>query len=1050
MRKLLRLLWCAVALSGSLLTSAQDQTITGVVKDPRDNNPLTGATIINQRTKKAVQSNAEGAYSIQARTGDVLIISHVGRKNQQVTIGTGSYYLVRLDPAEGDLGEVVVTAMDIKRNPRELGYSVQSVSGKDIKETQRENFINSLQGRVAGATITPTNGQAGASAQIILRGFNSLSLSNAPLFVVDGVLLDNTTLSQSSNSGTGVGLASDGANHNNDYTNRVADLSPNDIESITVLKGPEATALYGSQASSGAIVITTRKPMGGGVTVSYDNSFRGQKITRFNPTNSTFNTGSNGIYSPTYTTIPNFFGPAYSADTKLYDNVHHFFRTGFTHNHNLSVNFGKKNSSWRLSASYINQDGVVPGNNYEKLNLRLANTTKLGKWLDFTPSITYINDVNNKPLRGIGGYLTDVYAWPADNNVKNYLRSNGQKALINPADSTAPNTELDNPLFSATQNKSQDKSYRYFSTFGINIYPFSWLTIAGRFGYDYYRQDGYSFFTPESSVNTFLTGGSLDNYYKRYSGYNHTITATAKKSYGKFNGRLMGGTMWQDQETKMFAVSGSKLIDSTSTDSSNTTPNTRTRLLRNMYGQPNLSIFRDFAYFGEASISYDNVLFLSYTERWEQASVFPKSTRNYSYPGISFSAILSDIFPVFKSGEVINYLKLRASLAQTARLADPYSNQSVFVNSLASGGGYAYSFTNANEQLKPERQKTYEIGMEAKLLNNRITLEASYYNTLVKDQIVEGYRTSYATGFIINTANIASTRNQGIEATLGINPVRSRDWNWNILFNFTKMYSKVLTLPASLTEYYLGDTQIFGSAGVNNTAIRGAVHIGGSTTTLSGWHYMRNTAGQILIDPSSGLPKVLTAWTTIGDRNPTFTLGTTNSISYKNWNLSFLWDLKVGGAVYNGTDAYLTQIGRSKRTADRKTPRVINGVLQDGRENSASPTKNNIVVVPYYQQNYYKNMPDEEFIQKNVNWFRLRDLTLNYTFNPVFVHQLKYVKTLSVFVTANDLLLFTNYTGADPAANGTTAANQGVGSYGIDYGNLPSPVSINIGLRTSF
>ncbi|HTI10245.1 MAG TPA: SusC/RagA family TonB-linked outer membrane protein [Puia sp.] len=1050
MRKLLRLLWCAVALSGSLLSFSQDQTIRGVVKDPKDNTPLAGATIINQRTKKAVQTNSNGEYTIPARSGDVLTISHVGRKNLKVSVGAGSNYTSLLDPADGDMGEVVVTAMDIKRSPRELGYSVQSVTGKEIKETQRENFINSLQGRVAGATITPTNGQAGASSQIILRGFNSLSLSNAPLFIVDGVLIDNSTLSQTSNSGTGVGLASDGANHNNDYTNRVSDLSPNDIESITILKGPEATALYGSQASSGAVVITTRKPVGGRITVSYDNSFRGQKINRFNPTISDFNTGTNGVYSPTYSTTPNFFGPAYSADTKMYDNVHNFFRTGFTQSHNLSLTFGTKNSSWRLSGSYLHQDGVVPSNNYEKLNIRLANTTKVGKWLDFTPSISYINDVNNKPLRGIGGYLTDVYAWPSDNNMKNYLRPNGQKALINPADSTAPNTELDNPLFNATQNKSQDKSHRYFATFGINIYPFPWLTVAGRFGYDYYKQDGYSFFNPESSVNGVLVGGSLDNYYKRYSGYNHTITATAKKSYGKFSGRLMVGTMWQDQETKMFAVSGTKLIDSTSTDSSNTTPNTRVRLLRNVYGQPNLSIFRDFAYFGEASISYDNVLFLSYTERFEQASVFPKSTRNYSYPGVSFSAILSDILPAIKSGDVINYLKLRASLAQTARLADPYSNQSVFVNSTSSGGGFGYSFTNANEQLKPERQKTYEIGTEIKMFNNRITLEASYYNTLVKDQIVEGYRTSYATGFIINTANIASTRNQGIEATLGINPVRTSDWNWNIFFNFNKMYSKVLSLPASLTEYYLGDTQIFGSAGVNGTAIRAAVHVGGSTTTLSGWHYLRNNAGQLLIDPTTGIPKVVTSWQTLGDRNPYFTLGTTNSISYKNWNLSFLWDLKVGGAIYNGTDAYLTQIGRSKRTEDRKTPRVVAGVLQDGQENSAHPTKNNIVVVPYYQQNYFKGMPDEEFIQKNVNWFRLRDLTLNYNFSPAFVQKLKYFKTLGVFVTANDLLLFTNYTGADPAANGTTAANQGVGSFGIDYGNLPTPVSINIGLRTSF
>ena len=973
----------------------------------------------------------------------MLTVTHVGRKDQQVTVGSASSYNIMLEEAGGDMGEVVVTAMDIKRSPRELGYSVQTVGGKEIRETQRENLVNSLQGRVSGVTVTPTTGQAGASSQIVLRGFNSLSLSNSPLFVVDGVLIDNSTMSQTSNGGTDVGLASDLSNKNNDYTNRIADLSPNDIESMTVLKGPEATALYGSQASSGAIIITTRKPKPGRLSIGYDNSFRTQEVTRYNQTINTFSTGNNGVYNPNYGSSPVAFGPAYSSDTKLYDNIHNFFRTGFTHTHNLSADFGPKASSFRLSGSYMNQDGVVPTNTFERLNLRLSNTTKIGNYVDITPSILFVSELNNKPLRGAGGYLLNLYAWAPDNNMKNYLDAKGNKLLISPADSLTPNSELDNPYFNTIKNKSQDKTTRYFSTLAINIHPFSWLAFAGRFGYDTYHQDGYTLYNPQSSEYSTANGGYQDNYYRRYYGYNHTITGTAQKAFGKFHGRVMVGTMWQDQKTEMYAVSGNKLASPDNTDSSNTLPASRTRLLRNVYGQPNLQIFRDFAYFGEAAVSYDNVLFLNFTERWEQASVFPKSTRNYSYPGVSFSAILSDILPAIKNGNVINYLKLRASLAQTARLADPYSNQSVFVNSLASGQGFAYGFTNSNEFLKPERQKTYEIGAEIKLLNNRVTLEGSYYNTMVSDQIIQGYRASYATGFILNTSNVASTRNQGIEATLGINPVRSKDWSWNIFFNFNKMYSKVLSLPPSLTEYYLGDTQIFGSA-------RAGLHKGGPTTTVTGYHYARNNAGTILINPTTGLPVITSSWSTIGDRNPHFTLGTTNMISYKNWNLSFLWDLKVGGDIYNGTDMYLTEIGKSKRTADRKTPRVVAGVLQDGLENSAAPTKNSIVITPYLQQNFYTQMPDEEFMEKNVNWFRLRDLTLSYNFDGAVMRKLKFLKTLGVFVTANDLILITNYSGADPAVNGNDASNKGIGSFGLDYGNLPTPVSINVGLRTSF
>ncbi len=488
MRKLLRLVWCTVALTCSLLALAQDQTITGTVKDPKDNSPLAGATIVNQRTKKTVLTNDEGKYTIVARPGDMLLISHVGRQNMRLTITTATTYTTLLQTGGEDMGEAVVTAMDIKRNPRELGYSLQKISGTDVKETQRPNLINSLQGRIAGATVTPTNGQAGASAQIILRGFNSLSLSNSPLFVVDGVLIDNSTLSQASNGGTGIGLASDGANHNNDYTNRVADLSPNDIESITVLKGPEATALYGSQASSGAILITTKRNNTNGVAVSYDNAFGGQKITRYNPEINTYSPGNNGIYGANFGTKPIYFGPAYDPKTtQLYDNNHHFFNTGFSQVHNLSVDFGKKVSSFRLSASYTDQNGVVPTNDYTKENIRLANTTHIGKFLDITPSVSYIHTVNDKPLRGIGGYLTDLYVWRPDLDVRKYLNSQGRKLIFNPADSANPNGELDNPLYSATQNKSKDKTDRVFSTLAINFNPLPWLSIAGRFGYDYYR-----------------------------------------------------------------------------------------------------------------------------------------------------------------------------------------------------------------------------------------------------------------------------------------------------------------------------------------------------------------------------------------------------------------------------------------------------------------------------------------------------------------------------------------------------------------------------------
>jgi TonB-linked SusC/RagA family outer membrane protein len=1031
------LLFCCVGLY------AQSQTVSGTVTDAEKKSPLADVTIRVVGSTTVTKTDAKGAFTIKATPGQSLQISFSGYEPRKVAV-TGASIKIDLLPQIAELDEVVV-AMDQKRKPRELGYSNQQVTGKEIQQTQRENFINGLQGRVAGLTITPTNGVAGASSQIVLRGFNSLSLSNQPIFVVDGIILSNSTMDETSNGGSQLGLASDRPNRTNDYTNRIADINPNDIESVTVLKGPEATALYGSQASSGAIIITTRKPKlakGGKPSITYDNSFRFQKITRFPNLNNDYASGSNGVASSSF----NYFGPAYPDGTTKYDNINNFFKVGFSQTHNIGADFGGQKSTFRVSGSYFNQDGVIPRNSYKKYSLRVSNYTKINKWIDISPSINYTNATNDRPLRGAGGYYLNLFAWPIDNDVRNYLDANGHRKQIFTLGTSGE--AVDNPLFNANANHSQDVTNRWVLNLGINIKPTSWLTIAGRFGYDTYKTTGYIFTHPESAVLTVSTGGQLDNWWTTYKGYNHTITATATKKVGNFSLRGMLGTMWQDYRTEMYAITGTKFTDSlwNRTDSDYTTPTTRLKLLRNQYGEPNLLISRQQAYFGEVSVGYKNAIFLTYTHRFESSSIFPKDFRNYNYPAGSLSFILTDIFPDLKRSGVLNYAKLRTSLASTARLSDPYMNQSVFVQNFASSNQqpYSYGFYNNNPYLKPERQNTYEIGAEVKLLNNRILVDAAYYNTLAYDQISQGYRASYATGFVLNTQNAATTRNQGIELSVDVVPVRKKDIDWTIRFNFNHMWSEVLKLPDAIAyEYYIADTWLYGNA-------RGGLIRNGSTGTITGYGYARNTRGDILITPSTGLPVVDANFLVRGDRTPAFTLGTNNIIRYKNWNLSFLWDLKIGGDVYNGTEQYLTNIGKSARTNDRKTPRVIKGVLNDGLQNSANPTINTLTVTPFYQQTYYTSMPEEEFIQKNVNWFRLRDVTLNYTLSQNALRGLKGFKSLGFFITGNDLILLTNYTGADPATNGNTALSKGVGGFGFDYGNLPTPISVNFGLRANF
>lgn len=1036
MRKFLYLLFLSMGALCSSMSFAQDRTITGKVTSD-DNKPLAGATVTVKGTTRNTTTDANGNFRIVAKTGDVLVFSFVGRKPSEITVQNTGNIELQLSTRDNMMNEVVVTAMDVKRNPRELGYSVQKVGGTELAETQRENFLNSLQGRVAGLTINPTGGAAGASSQIVLRGFNSLSLDNSPLFVIDGVIADNSTLNETSGGGSGIGLASDRANRGNDYSNRMSDINPNDIESITVLKGPEATALYGSQASSGAIIITTKKGnTTGKLLVNYDNSFRIQRLTRLTKNINGYSGGTNGQPSDIFS----YFGPAYSPGTQLYDNVDHFFRTGFAQTHNLSVEFGQKTSSFRISGSLFDQKSVIPTNDYKRYTFRISNTSKIGKFIEIIPSLSLISSNNDKPLRGASGYMLNLLAWPSDNDIRDWQDANGLKK---PLYNTNPNAEIDNPFYNVYKNRSADHTNRFIGTLGVNYNPLNWLAFAGRFGYDTYRSTGYTRFDSMSFYTSRPQKGAQDNYYNNYYGYNHTITATARKKIGDFSGRLMIGNMWQNYETQMFSVYGTNLKSMTATDSNNTDPATRIRLVNARRGLPNYRISRQAAFFGEASIGWKSSIFFTYSHRFEQSSIFPESSRNYNYPAGSVSIIASDLIPGMSNSKIINYWKLRGSLASTARSSSPYANQPTFNLNPGSGGGYYYGFVNSNPGLRPEKQQTFEIGTEMRFANSRISLDATYYNTKNKDLIIELFRASYGTGFVLNTLNIGSNQNQGVEISIDANIVQGKNFRWNSRVNFNKMWNKVLSLPPNVPEFYQSDTWLYGNA-------RGGLVVGGPTTTITAFGYQRNNAGQMLISPTTGIPLVDANFRVRGDRNPDFTMGFFNNLSYKNFRLSFLWDLKMGGDIYNGTQMYLTRIGRGERTLDRLTPRVVDGVLADGLENTANPTKNTIAIIPYYDQSYFTGMPEEEFIEKDVNWLRLRDVTVNYTFGDNVIKRFSYVRSLGAFITVNDPILITNYSGADPQVNGNTAGSRGVGAFGFDYGQVGAPFSLNLGIRIGF
>lgn len=1040
MRNLLRLLPAIACLLWSHAALAQSKSVTGTVVSAKDGDPVAGVTVTNKTTKKNTATNTAGYFSIAAENGQVLEFSSVGFIKTTVTVGDNRNLSIRLNVNTRVENEVVVTALGVKKNNRSLGYSAPTLNGdKDINESQRENFFNAIQGRVAGATVTSTGGAPGSSSQIVLRGFNSVSGNNSPLIIVDGLPLNNDVFSQHR-------LASDIDNRNTDYTNRAADINPADIESVTILKGPEAAALYGSEAGSGAIVITTKRGKAQPLKVSYDNNFRFERITRFHEVQKVYDVGLNGDFN---STTRNFFGPKYAPGTVLYDNLKNFFETGNSQKHTLNLEWGRGMTAFRASGTFSDQHGVIPNTQYTRVNTRFTVSSRINNKFDIAATGSYAYNMNKKAFRGSGGYMLNLLLWPLDDDARNYLANDGKRRVYSKLSSGADNpAESNNAYFDVNKNLNFDRVNRVTMNIAFNYDPFSWLNFNWKLGADAYTQYGAYVLHPESS-NAYTTFGRAEEYTNRFQSYNSLFTATAKKKIKDFSFTARVGTTTDDRTTKTWSLRGDSIANYNNITfrgfnvDEYTSKTASRRLNSRQNGRDTLTLQRSIGLFADLNIAYKDIVYLNLTGRQDLLAEFPPQNRKLFFPSASVSFIFTELF---KQNNILPFGKLRGSVAQTGKRFAPYSNQALYTNAVSINNtyGWIYGFTNNNPNLFTERQTTYEIGTELKFTrSSRIGLDLNYYNTFVDRQVVVNLRASYATGFVLNTLNVASIRNEGVEASLYADVIKKPNLNWRATFNFNKMWNNVTYLPANLPEYYNSDSWL--------ATYRASLFYNKPTTTVAGTNYLRNSKGQILIDPSTGLPQVSADYAPIGDRNPDFVLGIGNRINYKNLSLSFLMDVKVGGDVLNGTELYLTTVGLSNRTLDREKYRIVPGVLADGLQESANPTVNTIPILPYFNNDYYTARSlAVDFIEHDVNWLRMRDITLQYNFGPKVLNKLKAFSAGSVFVTGTDLFIITNYTGPDPAVNGNTPATGGVGSFAIDFGNTATPVGINVGLRVTF
>ena len=500
-----------IALMGLFLVSApavaQQKTVTGKVTSEQGA-PLSGVSVIVKGTTTGASSNNDGNYSVRVAPGQVLQFRLIGTAPEERTVGDASVINVQLRRVAASLDAVVVTAMGQTASQRELGTAQQTVQGQDIAQTQRENFINALAGRVAGVDVTSTSGAPGASTSITIRGVSSISSTNQPLMIVDGLPIDNKTTNTGSLSSDSPTSALAFSNRNVDFTNRAADINPEDIESLTVLKGPEASALYGIDAANGAIVITTKRGRNGTGGFDYSNSFRIEQV-RAHPEiqdvygpSGTLSVSGSGYGSYVY------FGPAYTSSVRRYDNINNFFQTGGTQRHNLAFSGGAADNrlSYRISASDTKQVGVIPNTGLNKINLTGTSQGQVTSWLlaDLSMFYTYAN--NDKAYKGDDSPLIGLLAWPDTNNAANWLTPAGTRARIT---GLSASTEVDNPYFAVNKNKSNNRTNRIIVNGGFTVSPFTWGYFKTNIGTDAYTSQDLLLRHPESAMSGSATASSM-------------------------------------------------------------------------------------------------------------------------------------------------------------------------------------------------------------------------------------------------------------------------------------------------------------------------------------------------------------------------------------------------------------------------------------------------------------------------------------------------------------------------------------------------------------
>ncbi len=1052
MKRFLNLLFLVLAFSPALFGQARN--LTGTVTSSEDGSPIPGVTVVLKGTSTGVITSADGTYSIPVSTSTgVLEFSFIGMTTVDVEITGSNNYDVVLEIAAFGLDDVVVTALGITREKKTLGFAVQDLDGSELTKANDANIVNSLSGKIAGVQVTSGGSTVGASSRIVIRGNSSFS-GNQPLFVIDGTPIDNTT----TNLGGGGGI---------DWGNTASDIDPNNIESMTVLKGANAAALYGSRATNGVIIITTKKGNADGrrLGVDINSSFLWDKASYFPALQNEYGGGWDGseyIYnnynadngtSLSYNDYADQFsykyvdgagggindswpinwGPRMDAGLNLDqwstgpnspwvsrpDNVKEWFNTGLTMNNSVAFSSSGDKASGRVAYSNLNTKGIIDYTDQKQNTITTSVTLTPTSKLTATANLTYLRkESNNMPNNGYS--WADTFGWLQRDYPTQYV-----KDLYYEKGNVDYIFNADNPFYTL-RNLSSFFRDRVYGNVNVSYEITDWLSATGRVGLDFYNEYRKNITQSGTYNNTRRgRGGQFDEtqFYNKET--NADVTLNFDKTFGNFRIDGLVGANYRNDLYKSMRMAASDL----------TVPDLYT--ISNVKGNPSVSNYTseyetNSVYFA-ANGSYKNFLYLGVTGRNDWSSALPAENRSYFYPSVSLGLSITDAFAI--ESKVLSYAKLRGSWAKVGGDTGPYQLARTYsASSYNSISMFAPTSTMPPVGLMPEETSSFEIGADMRFWNDRIALDVTYYNQITVNQILS-VATSSTTGYRAMRLNAGEIGNSGVELMVNAKIIQnSSGFSWDLTLNWGKNKSVVNTLYGDLESYVISG----GFGGAKTLGIPGE-----DWGVLWGLPFVKSESGAVVVD-ERGIPKTTSEGQKLGTVTPDWTGGMNNTFRYKNLNLSFLLDARFGGDIFSTTAWHSYPTGSYEVTTKnnvRENGLIVDGVFEDG-----SPNDVRVSAQDYFGGSWMWN--NHEYSILDGSYVKLRELVLGYNFN---VSSISWLHGLNLsFVGRNLAILYQHQTTKDLGIDPEVGLGGGEGGVGYENFQIPTTRSYGFKLNVSF